>query len=238
MYFNFIAWLKWPVIILFSPQILIVIFSIKSIWKNRAIKTDPRISILQEDRFANEHLKRIGLMVAYEPASWFYFFPAFSKKLKPLGRIKSSGGSIFFCVSLMFLTVTLSLLSYRLISPYDQFIAAGISGVTLYFLVSVWANFRCTRYHSLAECNGKIIVNNGFYDFCFFEKKAVDSIELSTTVKNKVVFYLNEPVTRYRRLGSKQELVTYLEFKLTEKHSFIKNLKRIELIEKLLAKSN
>ena len=149
-YFEFITWLRYPIItVLLIIELVIIYSAIKGVWQARKLKGDPRISILDnypanpklesasEDKSelgSKEEAKRsMGIIIAYEPASWYYLIPRLTRNHpKACGKINLLGGNRWHWFTSFIGLSLLSGLSYYLLAFWSETFAIVISSIIFY----------------------------------------------------------------------------------------------------------
>lgn len=165
-YFDFIAWLRYPIIAVVLVFELYLIGSvIKSLWQARTLAGDPRINVLKQ--YQDQEKKReIGLVFAFEPASWYYAIPRFTRK-HPLaiGHLQLLSAKAWHLALVLLSLVAITFASYVLLLDWSELGAVIVSTLWAYCLILVIANYRVSKHFSLYLQDGQLIINNAWWGF-------------------------------------------------------------------------
>lgn len=164
-YFEFILWLRYPIIaIVLIIELYLMFVIIKGLWQARNLSGDPRIGVIE--KYDDEKKQGLALTFATEPASWYYAIPRLSKgHVKSLNRISLLSGYTWH-----FFFITLGLIigatvSYILLVDWSQIAAIIAATFILYSFILMTANYRLSRYYSIYLQDEKLIINNTIFNF-------------------------------------------------------------------------
>ena len=176
LYFEFIAWLRYPIIAVLLALEFYLIFSVgRSMWQARRVSGDPRLSILNKYEEGTKE-RDIGLPMAYETASWFYAIPPFSRQHIPsIGHLKllSSNKMHFTCV--LTIDIALGCISYFLLLDWSTLGAFVLSSLFIWNTLPIVANYRCSKHHSIYIENCNLVINNSWLGLIVVDLKSINS---------------------------------------------------------------
>ena len=181
-YFEFIAWLRFPIIaVLLIIELYLMVSIIKGLWQARKASDDPRLAIiaqyaatveqdqsnavkqlralntegasntdLPKNQMPDDKKLTLGLILATEPASWYYAIPYFSRRHPvSITPLKLLSGQPWHALVIIMCLIAASTLSYMLLDDMSHIAAVFVSGLILYSVVLIVANYRISRYYSL-----------------------------------------------------------------------------------------
>jgi hypothetical protein len=202
-YFEFIAWLRFPIIaVLLALECYLMYSIIRGLWQARRASGDPRLTIVSQygeqaielatpesaieagavntqcmlDK--QEKKLTLGLMLATEPASWYYAIPYFSRKHpEAIVHLKLSSARRWHFLALVTGLVVSTLGSYLLLVGLSEIVAVLVAGFIGYGLVMLAANHRIARHYSVYLQGDRLIINNGIWGFMAVKLADIKSIE-------------------------------------------------------------
>ncbi|MCK8046114.1 hypothetical protein MSG37_14610 [Shewanella sp. 1CM18E] len=176
-YFEFIAWLRYPIIaVLLIIELVLVVSIVKALWQARSLKGDPRLHIV--DKYQDEKKRTLALVLASEPASWYYAIPWFSRHhCCNLANLNLYSAKVWHWLLLLTATVMLSALSYVLIATWSELLALIVSSILAYSLVFVTANYRVSRHFSVYSQDNKLVLNNSMWGFVAVKFDDIESVQ-------------------------------------------------------------
>lgn len=210
-YFEFIAWLRFPIIaVLLLIELYLMVSIIKGLWQARKAAGDPRLAIIAQyaatveqeqgqganepqslniegrlnsessmDKITDDKKLTLGLILATEPASWYYAIPYFSRRHpSAITQLKLLSAQPWHVVMTIVCLMASSLLSYWLLDNVSHIAAILVSGLLLYSMVLIAANYRISRYYSLYQREGKLIINNGIWGFMSIDLTQISDLKL------------------------------------------------------------
>lgn len=212
-YFEFVAWLRFPIIaILLLIELYLMVSIIKGLWQARKASGDPRLAIIAQyaetveqekgdeanelrtlnikgaantdfpkNQMLDDKKLTLGLILATEPASWYYAIPYFSRR-HPLSitQLKLLSAQPWHALVIIMCLITAATVSYTLVDNVSHIAAVFVSGLILYSVVLIAANYRISRYYSLYQREGKLIINNGIWGFMSIDLTQISELKLGT----------------------------------------------------------
>ena len=210
-YFEFVAWLRFPIIaILLLIELYLMVSIIKGLWQARKASGDPRLAIIAQyaetveqekgdeanelrsfnikgasntdfskNQMLDDKKLTLGLILATEPASWYYAIPYFSRR-HPLSitQLKLLSAQPWHALVIIMCLITAATVSYTLVDNVSHIAAVFVSGLILYSVVLIAANYRISRYYSLYQREGKLIINNGIWGFMSIDLTQISELKL------------------------------------------------------------
>ncbi|MDH0447087.1 hypothetical protein [Shewanella sp. GD04112] len=208
-YFEFIAWLRYPIIaVLLLIELYLMVSIIKGLWQARKASGDPRLTIVEQfaamaqPEPSAETVKResinpnkpsesdlppipdekrltLGLILATEPASWYYAIPYFSRcHPEAIGSLNLFSAKPWHVLVVIVGLMAASAVSYSLLDGISHIAALFISGLLLYSILLMAANYRISRYYSLYQRADKLIINNGMWGFMAVDFTQISELKL------------------------------------------------------------
>ncbi|PTA49027.1 hypothetical protein C9I43_18515 [Shewanella morhuae] len=210
-YFEFIAWLRFPIIaVLLIIELYLMVSIIKGLWQARKASDDPRLAIiaqyaatvaqdqsnavkqlralntegasntdLPKNQMPDDKKLTLGLILATEPASWYYAIPYFSRRHPvSITPLKLLSGQPWHALVIIMCLIAASTLSYMLLDDVSHIAAVFVSGLILYSVVFIAANYRISRYYSLYQKEGKLMINNGIWGFMSIDLTQINELKL------------------------------------------------------------
>ncbi|MFG0457658.1 hypothetical protein [Shewanella mangrovisoli] len=208
-YFEFIAWLRYPIIaVLLLIELYLIVSIIKGLWLARKASGDPRLTIVEqfaamvqpepsaetvkrESIYPNKPLESdlppipdekrltLGLILATEPASWYYAIPYFSRRHpEAIGSLNLLSAKPWHALVAIVGLMAASAVSYSLLDGISHIAALFVSGLLLYSILLMAANYRISRYYSLYQRADKLIINNGMWGFMAVDFTQISELKL------------------------------------------------------------
>ncbi|MFB2735246.1 hypothetical protein [Shewanella mangrovisoli] len=208
-YFEFIAWLRYPIIaVLLLIELYLIVSIIKGLWLARKASGDPRLTIVEQfaamaqPEPSAETVKResiypnkpsesdlppipdekrltLGLILATEPASWYYAIPYFSRRHpEAIGSLNLFSAKPWHALVVIVGLMAASAVSYSLLDGISHIAALFVSGLLLYSILLMAANYRISRYYSLYQRTDKLIINNGMWGFMAVDFTQISELKL------------------------------------------------------------
>ncbi|ABV85800.1 hypothetical protein [Shewanella pealeana] len=178
-YFEFIAWLRYPIIaVLLVIELYLMVSIVKGLWQARSLKGDPRLHIIDKYRGEDEKKQTLALVLASEPASWYYAIPWFSRNHSNiLANINLYSAKLWHWFLLITAALCVSALSYIVIASWSELVALIVSSILAYSLVAVTANYRISRHFSVYIQDNKLVLNNSMWGFLAVKLDDIESIK-------------------------------------------------------------
>ena len=217
-YFEFIAWLRYPIItVLLLIELYLMVSIIKGLWQARKASGDPRLTIVEQyaamaqpepsaeavkidsinpnkpsgadlPPSADEKRLTLGLILATEPASWYYAIPYFSRRHpEAIGSLNLLSAKPWHALVVIVGLMAASAVSYSLLDGISHIAALFVSGLLLYSILLMAANYRISRYYSLYQRADKLIINNGMWGFMAVDFAQISELKLG---------HFNSPVSQ------------------------------------------
>ncbi|MFB2800652.1 hypothetical protein [Shewanella seohaensis] len=208
-YFEFIAWLRYPIIaVLLIIELYLIVSIIKGLWQARKASGDPRLAIVEQyaamaqpepsaeaekiesihpnkpsesglPPSADEKRLTLGLILATEPASWYYAIPYFSRRHpEAIGSLNLLSAKPWHALVIIVGLMAASAVSYSLLDGISHIAALFVSGLLLYSILLMAANYRISRYYSLYQRADKLIINNGMWGFMAVDFTQISELKL------------------------------------------------------------
>ncbi len=204
-YFEFVMWIRYPLIAALIAVELYISFSvIRGLWNARKAAGDPRITAfnLNNNKSAKNDEEQsygglkgrlkstfkdnkqdskvsIGVLVASEPASWYYAIPYFSRKHPKasvtLNSIMAKGWH--FCLSMVG-SVLGAVLSYYLLFEFSIYLAYFVAGLFAYGFIFIVANYRVAKNYSVYIKGEQLIINSGMWSFFCINLSDISDVEI------------------------------------------------------------
>lgn len=180
-YFEFITWAKYPIlVVIFALEVFVIVSVVKALWQARKLSGDPRVNIVSRIGNQQEDEKKlmIALMLAYEPSSWFYFIPRFSRNHPAsLANISLLSAKTWHIAAILFLLIGLTALVYLGLVQYSEIAAILVSGFVFYGLVILCANYRLSRHYSLYLHQDNLVINNSMWGLAVCPIQQIDKTQ-------------------------------------------------------------
>lgn len=246
-YFEFIMWAKYPILaIVFALEIFVIVSVVKAMWQARKLTGDPRVNIIK--RFGNneEHEKKltIALMLAYEPSSWYYFVPRFSRNHpKAIAKLSLMSGKPWHIGLVLILLALLTGVVYLLIAAYSEIAAILVSAFVFYGLIILSANYRLSRHYSVYIHEDTLIVNNSMWGLMVIPLSCIESLEKGGWKKSnqpealtfgrghqstiKIVF--SQPQFYYSNMGQAKEQAECVYLNIEDPDLFLSSINQHDI---------
>ncbi len=163
-YFEFITWVRYPIIaVLLIIELYLMFTIIKSLWGARNLSGDPRLHVIE--KYHNDDKKlTLALPIAWEPASWYYALPKFSRQhVKAITNLSLLSASWLHWFSLMIGSVVFAGVSYYLLADWSELVAIIVSSFIGYGVIFLTANYRVACHYSIYSTDNKLVINNAFF---------------------------------------------------------------------------
>ncbi|MGL5668347.1 MAG: hypothetical protein ACRDD9_19745, partial [Shewanella sp.] len=121
----------------------------------------------------------LGLILATEPASWYYAIPYFSRRHpEAIGSLNLFSAKPWHALVVIVGLMAASAVSYSLLDGISHIAALFVSGLLLYSILLTAANYRISRYYSLYQRADKLIINNGMWGFMAVDFTQISELKL------------------------------------------------------------
>lgn len=244
-YFEFIAWLRYPIIaVLLAIQLFLMVSIIKGLWQARNLFGDPRVHILDTFQEQDDKKRSLALVMASEPASWYYAIPYLSRNHLPgITHLQLRSSSLWYWFMLILGTLATSSLAYFIIEPWSQLAAIIVASIVSYSLVMVTANYRISKSYSLYRHQDKLVINNSVWGFMSVKLNDITDIQIGEYLRKedkeglhfgygassniKLSFML--PQTYYGGLGQLTERVDSIDMQVSDPQALVEYIQRYQI---------
>jgi hypothetical protein len=240
-YFEFIAWLRYPIIaVLLVIELYLVVSVVRGLIKVRKLKGDPRVGAVETYRDGDEKSLTIALIMASEATNWFYSIPWFSRHHPvAIANINLNSATRWHVWLMLFGCITASCSSYLLLVSWSEWLAIIVSSIIAYTLMSIVANHRLSRYYSLYLIRDNLIINNSLWGFMVVniadiacvanqESTELNKDEPETIMigrgQSNVTITLNRPVIYHGGMGQLPEPMITIHLSVDEPKLLIQAL--------------
>lgn len=196
-YFEFIAWLRFPIIaVLLALELYLIVSITRGLWQARSAKGDPRLTVINQyganpsqPQFAADSADKpqvqddkrltLGYMLATEPASWYYAIAYFSRHhARAIAHITSLSSSRWHLLSLIMALMAFAIGSYFVLVDWSELVALFAAGFIAYSVVILCANHRIARHYSCYLIDDKLVLNHGIWGMLVVELNRIAEVEL------------------------------------------------------------
>lgn len=247
-YFEFIAWLRYPIIaVLLIIELYLVVSVVRGLFKVRKLKGDPRVGAVETYREGDDKSLTIALIMASEATNWFYAIPWFSRNHPPaIANINLKSAARWHVWLMLTGCIVASCSSYFLLVSWSEWVAIIVSSIIGYTLMSMVANHRLSRYYSLYLMRDNLVINNSLWGFMVINLTDIADVtnqplaeihqEDSETIsigggQSNVTIKLNRPVIYHGGMGQLPEPMTVIHLSVDEQQQLINTLNNARLLE-------
>jgi len=180
-YFEFITYIRYPIIgILLVIELYLMVTIIKGLWKARTLSGDPRIHTFEKYKDDDKKLTA-ALPLSWEPASWYYSFPRFSRRHPTaITQLALKSASRWHWALIVSALIFSSILSYSALMQWSEITAIIVSSLFFYSIIFVTANHRVARHYSLYVTDNKLMINGAFLNFIAVPISDVERINIGS----------------------------------------------------------
>lgn len=184
-YFEFIAWLRYPIIaVLLAVQLFLMVSIVKALWQARSLSGDPRVHILDTFKEQDDKQRSLALIMASEPASWYYAIPYLSRNhVSAITDLTLRSASRWHWLLMTLGNFIIAGAVYTIISPWSELVAIIVASFISYGVVMILANYRISRYFSVYGHEDKLVINNSVWGFISIKIEDIDRIELGQYIR-------------------------------------------------------
>ncbi len=246
-YFEFIAWLRYPIIaVLLIIELYLVVSVVRGLFKVRKLKGDPRVGAVETYREGDDKSLTIALIMASEATNWFYAIPWFSRNHPPaIANINLKSAARWHVWLMLTGCIVASCGSYFLLVSWSEWVAIIVSSIIGYTLMSMVANHRLSRYYSLYLMRDNLVINNSLWGFMVINLTDIADVtnqplaeihqEDSETIsigggQSNVTIKLNRPVIYHGGMGQLPEPMTVIHLSVDEPQQLINTLNNARLL--------
>ncbi|MCT8987777.1 hypothetical protein [Shewanella phaeophyticola] len=245
-YFEFIAWLRYPIIaVLLIIELYLVVSVVRGLFKVRKLKGDPRVGAVETYREGDDKSLTIALIMASEATNWFYAIPWFSRNHPPaIANINLKSAARWHVWLMLTGCIVASCSSYFLLVSWSEWVAIIVSSIIGYTLMSMVANHRLSRDYSLYLMRDNLVINNSLWGFMVINLTDIADVtnqalaeihqEDSETIsigggQSNVTIKLNRPVIYHGGMGQLPEPMTVIHLSVDEPQQLMNTLNNARL---------
>jgi hypothetical protein len=176
-FFEFIMYVRYPLIgILLIIELYLMVMIVKGLWQARKLSGDPRIHTFE--KYHNDEKKlALALPMSWEPASWYYAIPKFSRKhAQSIGQLVTHSMKKSHWLMLVSGCFIVGSLSYVLLIDWSEITAFIFASLSFYTVIFVTANHRVAKNYSIYLLGNKLIINNAFMSFIIIDTQNISTI--------------------------------------------------------------
>ncbi|MFT5236347.1 MAG: hypothetical protein ACI90A_001718 [Shewanella sp.] len=236
-YFEFIAWMRYPIIaVLLAIQLFLMVSIVKGLWQARSLSGDPRVHILDTFQEQDDKKRSLALVMASEPASWYYAIPYLSRKhTAAITALRLRSASIWTWLLMIVSTLVSAGLAHYIISPWSEIAAIIVSSIISYSVVMVTANYRISKNYSLYRHQDKLIINNSVWGFMSIKFADIADVELGEYNRKEdkeglhfgygdssnIKLIFRQPQTYFGGLGQLTERVDTIDMQVSDPQALV-----------------
>ena len=245
-YFEFIAWLRYPIIaVLLIIELYLIVSVVRGLLKVRKLKGDPRVGAVETYREGDDKSLTIALIMASEATNWFYSIPWFSRNHPPaIANINLKSAARWHVWFMLTGCIVASCSSYFLLVSWSEWVAIIVSSIIGYTLMSMVANHRLSRYYSLYLMRDNLVINNSLWGFMVINLTDIADVtnqplaeihqEDAETIsigggQSNVTIKLNRPVIYHGGMGQLPEPMTVIHLSVYEPQQLMNTLNSAKL---------
>jgi hypothetical protein len=178
-YFEFIMYLRYTIIgVLIVIELYLMVMIIKGLWQARKLSGDPRVHAFEKYKDDEKKLA-LALPFSWEPASWYYAIPKFSKKHnKAIGQLQTKSIKRTHWLMLLVSCLIVGSLSYYLLVDWSEIVAIIIASLAFYSVIFITANHRVALKFSIYILDEYLIINDAFWSFLVVKINDVKSVQV------------------------------------------------------------
>ncbi|SQH74027.1 conserved membrane protein of unknown function [Shewanella benthica] len=152
---------------------------IKALWQARNLSGDPRVHILDTFQEEDDKKRSLALVLASEPASWYYAIAYLSRNhVSGITHLKLRSAARWHWLLMTLATLAMAALAYVIISPWSELLAIIVSSITGYGVIMLAANYRISSYFSIYGHREKLVINNSIWGFISIKVAYIASVAL------------------------------------------------------------
>ena len=211
-YFEFITYLRYPIIaVLLIIEMYLMVTIVKGLWNARKLSGDPRVHAFNQHKDDDKKLA-LSVILAGEPASWYYAVPKFSKNhVKALARLQVNSAKSWHLLLLLSACIATGSLCYSLLVAWSELAAIIIASICFYSVILCTANYRVARHHSIYLLDQQLVINVGMWSFMVVGTKALAAVNMGafhqTDDKEQLLLGKSDYPQKYKGKTANIELV-------------------------------
>lgn len=230
-YFDFITYVRYPIIaILLIIELYLMVTIIRGLWQARKLSGDPRVHTFEKYKDDEKKLTA-ALPLSWEPASWYYAIPRFSRNhAKAIAQLKLKSANKLHWLALMAFCIVGSIGCYLVIVQWSEIAAIIVSSLFFYSVIFLTANYRVARRFSIYKTEDKLVINSAFLSFIIIDLAHIEAINIGEFNRHEnkeqltlgqgeianVELVFNTPQTYLAMMGSFPEQVERLWLNVEE----------------------
>jgi hypothetical protein len=247
-YFEFIMYIRYPIMgILLMLELYLMVMIVKGLWQARKLSGDPRIHTVE--KYHNDEKKlALALPLSWEPASWYYAIPKFSRKhTQAVCQLVTSSMLTRHWLMLIGACVFVGSVSYYLLVDWSEITAFIVASLSFYTVIFVTANHRVAKNYSVYLQDNKLIINNAFMSFIMINIEDITSVNQGNWHKAddkeqlmlgkgemaNIELCFSEEQTYLATMGQFPEKVSKLWLHLDQPGLLVDQLANIETVDKV-----
>ena len=241
-YFEFIMYVRYPLIgILLIIELYLLVMIVKGLWQARKLSGDPRIHTFEKYKDDEKNLA-LALPMSWEPASWYYAIPKFSRNhAQSIGQLVTHSMKTSHWLMLVAACFIAGSISYILLVDWSEIGAFIFASLSFYMVIFVTANHRVAKKYSIYLLGDKLIINNAFTSFIIIDTQNISAINqgqwnkaddkeqlmLGQGSNVNIELCFNEEETYLATMGQLPEKVSKLWLHVKEPALLIKELSKV-----------
>jgi len=241
-YFEFIMYVRYPLIgILLIIELYLLVMIVKGLWQARKLSGDPRIHTFEKYKDDEKNLA-LALPMSWEPASWYYAIPKFSRNhAQSIGQLVTHSKKTSHWLMLVAACFIAGSISYILLVDWSEIGAFIFASLSFYMVIFVTANHRVAKKYSIYLLGDKLIINNAFTSFIIIDTQNISAINqgqwnkaddkerlmLGQGSNVNIELCFNEEETYLATMGQLPEKVSKLWLHVKEPALLIKELSKV-----------
>ena len=241
-YFEFIMYVRYPLIgILLIIELYLLVMIVKGLWQARKLSGDPRIHTFEKYKDDEKNLA-LALPMSWEPASWYYAIPKFSRNhAQSIGQLVTHSKKTSHWLMLIAACIIAGSISYILLVDWSEIGAFIFASLSFYMVIFVTANHRVAKKYSIYLLGDKLIINNAFTSFIIIDTQNISAINqgqwnkaddkeqlmLGQGSNVNIELCFNEEETYLATMGQLPEKVSKLWLHVKEPALLIKELSKV-----------
>jgi len=241
-YFEFIMYVRYPLIgILLIIELYLLVMIVRGLWQARKLSGDPRIHTFEKYKDDEKNLA-LALPMSWEPASWYYAIPKFSRNhAQSIGQLVTHSKKTSHWLMLVAACFIAGSISYILLVDWSEIGAFIFASLSFYMVIFVTANHRVAKKYSIYLLGDKLIINNAFTSFIIIDTQNISAINqgqwnkaddkerlmLGQGSNVNIELCFNEEETYLATMGQLPEKVSKLWLHVKEPALLIKELSKV-----------
>ena len=241
-YFEFIMYVRYPLIgILLIIELYLLVMIVKGLWQARKLSGDPRIHTFEKYKDDEKNLA-LALPMSWEPASWYYAIPKFSRNhAQSIGQLVTHSKKTSHWLMLVAACSIAGSISYISLVDWSEIGAFIFASLSFYMVIFVTANHRVAKKYSIYLLGDKLIINNAFTSFIIIDTQNISAINqgqwnkaddkerlmLGQGSNVNIELCFNEEETYLATMGQLPEKVSKLWLHVKEPALLIKELSKV-----------